>query len=509
MDKRPNYNNPVFYAEENYDYFNELFAVDYRPDIKVDEDKILTVAGKQRVGLWDTKYEVPAGEGEEPYIMTVSRKSDQVPKLQKVWMNFNNKFKTGSVCGGISKSGCNIRGARGIPVNVIGQPGHAAILYYSKDANGNGNWKIDNDVGGWVAATKNERHLLGWGNETWHRNAGGGGTVVFFHLAQECLNDYDNFVKAEEYTWLAKVYQGDLDRQEKLYEKALTAQVKNLDAWYGLVQTYKANTSKTPADFGNAATRIGDTLWNHPMAMNCLFKLMTPDERNPHISDATLSNPIFTSQLKTIELEALTKAKTSGSAAAKSKVNLILGVTDTAVADFSFDGENAGCIVWADSYSDGTFTWYYSVDGKKTWKEVTFNEGDSHAYKLPESDLNAISTENDIYVYIQGASRDNAYKIDVAARPTMPDTLYANDWENRVIGVDGTYEWRYITTDTEGEYTPTTGWISYSQASPNCSGDRIIEVRLKGTAKKPASDSKIFTFTADTDTAERKYIGIN
>ena len=134
-------------------------------------------------------------------------------------MNFNNKFKTGSVCGGISKSGVNIRTSRGIPANVIGQPGHAAILYYSQDANGNGNWKIDNDVGGWLAATKGERHLLGWGNAAWQRNSGG--TVVYFHLAQTCLNDYDNLVRAEEYTWLAKVYQGDLDTQEKLYEKAL------------------------------------------------------------------------------------------------------------------------------------------------------------------------------------------------------------------------------------------------------------------------------------------------
>ncbi|MDE6201151.1 MAG: NPCBM/NEW2 domain-containing protein [Clostridiales bacterium] len=512
----PNYNNPVFYADANYDYFNQLFAVDYRGDNgvannanKFEEGTV----GEGKVGLWDTSYTVPAGEGKDPYIMTVSRSGEGETKIQKVWMNFNNKFKTGSVCGGISKSGTNIRTSRGIPAHVIGQPGHAAILYYGQDANGNGSWKIDNDVGGWLAATKGERHLLGWGNATWQRNSGG--TVVYFHLAQACLNDYDNLVRAEEYTWLAKVYQGDLDKQEKLYEKALTTQILNLDAWYGLVQTYKANKTKTAADFSTLAGRIADTLWNHPVAMHCLFRLLTDDANIVGI--AALQDPVFTTQIKSIEINALAKAKASGSTAAKSKVNYLLGIDQTSdIADFSFDGENAGCIVWVEDYADGTFTWKYSLDGKKTWKEVTFNEGDSHAYQLSEKELATISAENGIYVYIVGASPDNAYKINVGAKPAMPDTLYANDLENRVIGVDGTYEWRYCTstetkteTGTEVTYTPTNGWISFAQASPDCTGDKIVEVRLKGTAKKPASESKIFTFTADTDTPERKYISVN
>ncbi|MBD5391084.1 hypothetical protein HDR67_03675 [bacterium] len=502
----PNYNNPVFYADENHEYFNNQFAVDYRGDNAGEN-----WAGGKRVGMFDTKYIVPAGEGEEPYEITISYSKQGEPKLQKVWMNFSNKFGTGSVCGGISKSGTNIRTVRGIPANVIGQPGHAAILYYGKDANGHGSWKIDNDVGGWLAATKGERHLLGWGSDSWQRNSGG--TVVYFHLAQACLNDYDNLVRAEEYTWLAKVYQGDLKAQETLYEKALKTQILNLDAWYGLVQTYKANSAKTAENFVNLAKRIGDTYYNHPVAMHCLFKLFGVKTNIAEV-DAALTSPLFNSQLKTIEINTLAKTKTSGSTAAKSKVNYLLGNVDLSVADFSFDGENAGCIVWSNSYSDSSFAWKYSLDGKKTWKEVVFNENDSHAYPLSEKELATISTDNDIYVYIVGASPDDAYRIDVAAKPTMPDTLYANDWENRVMGVDGTYEWRYCTstiseTDSEITYTPTTGWISYAEASPNCSGDKIIEVRLKGTAKKPASDGKIFIFTADTDTAERKYISVN
>lgn len=300
-----------------------------------------------------------------------------------------------------------------------------------------------------------------------------------------------------------------------MYEKALATQILNLDAWYGLVQTYMANKNKTAGDFSGLAKRIADTLYNHPLAMHCLFRLFTVKTGITQV-DAALSNPIFTTQIKTIELDALALAKSKGSTAAKAKANYILGLTDTAVADFSFDGENAGCIVWADSYNESGFNWYYSLDGKQTWSgPVTFTSDGSHIYKLSSSELSSISEEKDIYIYIEGASADNAYRIDVSSKPTMPNTLYANDWENKVIGVDNTYEWRYLTAIKNNnesnsiEYTPASEWVSYSEESPNCSGNKIIEVRIKGTAKKPASDGRIFTFTTDNDTATRKYISVD
>jgi len=110
----PNYQNPVYYAEENRDYFNELFAVN-------------------GTGLFDLRYTIPGGKNNPTYNISVTRGTTDY-KLYKVWMNFRNKFGTGAVCGGISKSGSNIRTTHGIPATVIGQPGHAALLYYTKDA---------------------------------------------------------------------------------------------------------------------------------------------------------------------------------------------------------------------------------------------------------------------------------------------------------------------------------------------------------------------------------------
>ncbi len=100
----PNYSNPIFHDPERKDYWDEKFN-----------------------GIF-SKYGVTYRNG-----------------LYKVWMNFRNEFGTGAVCGGISKTGANIRGVHGIPAAVIGQPGHAAIIYYSQDAIGNGYWNLDND----------------------------------------------------------------------------------------------------------------------------------------------------------------------------------------------------------------------------------------------------------------------------------------------------------------------------------------------------------------------------
>ncbi len=140
----PNYSNPVYYDEANKDYFNELFAVN-------------------GTGLFDLSYTIPGGKNTKSYTLSVTRGTSEY-KLYKVWMNMRNKFGTGAVCGGISKTGSNIRTTHGIPATVIGQPGHAALLYYSKDANGKGYWNIDNDVSGWTLSEKGERLLLGWGN---------------------------------------------------------------------------------------------------------------------------------------------------------------------------------------------------------------------------------------------------------------------------------------------------------------------------------------------------------
>jgi len=109
------------------------------------------------------------------------------PGLYKLWMNLDN----GAVCGGISKIGSNIRAVHGTPSAVIGQPGHAAIIYYRKDAQGRGYWSIDNDVSGWAQSERGERKPLGWGNDSYVK----GYNATYIMLAQEALNHFDEYEK--------------------------------------------------------------------------------------------------------------------------------------------------------------------------------------------------------------------------------------------------------------------------------------------------------------------------
>ncbi|MDE5630223.1 MAG: NPCBM/NEW2 domain-containing protein, partial [Bacilli bacterium] len=222
----PNYSNSVYYDAANVNYFNELFAVS-----KSDDNVGKTLSGdSSKVGLFDSEFVIPGGKSVFEYRLKVSRGTPDY-KLYKVWMNFRNKFGTGAVCGGISKSGANIRGTHGIPAVVVGQPGHAALLFYSKDEKGRGYWRLDNDVSGWTLTGKSA-NFLGWSSSV---NSNGFSNGVYMEFEQAAVNDHENLIKAEEQVMLAKVYSSNPTKQEELYRKALKTQSINFDAWLGLI----------------------------------------------------------------------------------------------------------------------------------------------------------------------------------------------------------------------------------------------------------------------------------
>lgn len=495
----PNYGNPVFYSEEYKDYFNDLFAVCDRqnPDTKI--------------GLWDVSYTIPGGVDNSTYTLKVTRGTED-DKIQKVWMNFRNQFNTGCVCGGISKSGTNIRGARGIPCTVIGQPGHAAMLCYGKNSEGKGYWGIDNDVSGWTLSTKNERHLLGWGNESWQRNTHP--TIVYFNLAQDALNDYDNYVSAEEHVMLANSYAGNLDVQEKIYKKALTAQKINIDAWYGLINTYgNKTTAAKKDDLITLANSIADTMVGYPLPMYDLLNVIKPylvsDNSGSTGSELTDADAEYLFKYTLIENGALISSrdlpasatdKTMFPGLANREARYLLGDVDNSVAKFSFDGEHAGCIVLASRFDGAGIRLQYSLDNKQNWTALYFTAEEAHVHQLTPAELASITEENDIYIRIEG-DLNSVYKIDISSKPVIPSTLFVNDFENKIFGLDERFEWKYENAEN---------WTPYSETSlPDCTGAKTVEVRLKAAGENPPSDAAIFTFTKDTDTDTRKYVSVS
>ena len=458
----PNYGNPIFHDPEKKDYWDEKFG-----------------------GIF-SKYNVSYSR--EGY------------KLYKVWMNFRNEYGTGAVCGGISKTGSNIRTSHGIPATVIGQPGHAALLYYTKDAQGRGYWGIDNDVSGWTLSEKSERLLLGWGNANTNY-ARGSYQVVYMALSQEAINDYDNLVKSEEKVMLAKVYQEDLNKQEEVYRSALKTQSINIDAWLGLINVYNANENKTEEEFYNLAEELATSLKYFPLPMQQLTNLIKPKLTSVQNSyKFTLLQTRILTEASTVPNNTVTNYYVYQPSLTRLEANFLLGKIDKTIATFSFDGDDAGKIVLAKRYDGVGIRWDYSIDGKKTWKEVYQGANDDHKYQLSKEEINSITAENDIYFHIVGTdySESNIYKIDIlnAAAPNV----YLNDLENKVIGATSITEWRM-----EGSNT----WTSYASYEPDLTGNKTVYVRTAATKNYMKSPEIQLKFTEDSNNIKEKYVSIS
>ncbi len=458
----PNYSNPVFHDPDRKDYWDEKFG-----------------------GIF-SKYGV-----------TYSTPDNMI---YKVWMNFRNEFGTGAVCGGISKTGSNIRTSHGIPAAVIGQPGHAAIIYYSKDDNGNGYWNLDNDVSGWTLSEKGERMLLGWGNASYSR----GYSVVYMALAQEALNDYENFEKCEKLVMLANSYSDDLEKQEEVYRKALEAQPINIDAWYGLINTYNLNENKTENDYFDLAEELAENLKYFPLPMQHLTNLI-----KPKLTSIENSYRFTLLQTRILTEGSQTPNNTADDyyvyqpSLTRLEANYLLGKLDKTIATFSFDGEDNGKIVLASRFDGNGVRWDYSLDGKQTWKEVSFNAEEEHKWQLTDEEINSITSENDIYIHIVGVNynEENLYKIDIQESAGLPATLYANDLENKLIAAIPAMQWKFNEEDE---------WTSYSEEEPDLTGNKSVIVRVGATGTYLASnDSTTFNFTEDNIPNERKYIPIS
>lgn len=79
----PNYGRDLYYAEENKDYFNDLFSVK-KTDLNSGEE-LLDADGNPtgRLGLWDVTYTIPGGKDVPEYTLKVTRGTPEF-KLYKV-----------------------------------------------------------------------------------------------------------------------------------------------------------------------------------------------------------------------------------------------------------------------------------------------------------------------------------------------------------------------------------------------------------------------------------------
>ncbi len=477
----PNYGNPVYYAEENKEYFNQLFSI---PDEEHEG---------QRIGLWDVTYTIPGGVDVPEYNLQIPRGTSD-KKIYKVWMNMRNKFGTGAVCGGISKTGSNIRGVLGLPDAVVGQPGHAAHINYFQNSNGEGFWGIDNDVSGW--AYTGSSGLLGWANAPY----ASGYTGTYIHLAQEVVNHFDIYEQSQKFVYIADSYT-DLAKKEEMYRKALEIQPLNLNAWYGLILTYNDSDSKTEEQYYELAKEIAETLKYYPLPMYQMTNQIKPKLTSQQESyKFTL---LITRILKEGSVLPNGSPEVLQPNITRLMANYLLGEMDSTIATFSFDGDDAGKIVLSSRFDGNGVRWDYSLDGKKTWKEVSFSAQEEHKLQLTQKEINSMTSENDLYVHIVGVnySDENLYKIDIKESAGLPATLFASDLENKLLGAVDSIEWKYNEKDS---------WTRYKNKQPVLTGDKSVILRMGATDTYLASTtSTTYNFTKDIINNKRKYIPVS
>ncbi len=392
----------------------------------------------------------------------------------KLWI----VFEEGGVCGALSKTGSNIWGSYGVPSSVVGQPGNAAYIYYSLDDNGNGIWNLYNDISGWQQSSKTEKLRIrmpnGWGNGSYASQY----PVPYILLAQGALNDFDNYEKSEEILLLANTYKGNKEELYNIYRRALEVQPLNFDAWYGLVNLYTSDDTKTDEEKYMLAQEIATSLKYYPLPMHDLLKLMEPSIEETEYTVAF--NVLLTKTLT--EATQVTSNETIQEVAVREVANYLLGNTDTEIATFSFDGENAGAIVLGSRFEGVGVAWEYSLNNQETWIQTH-----EHKLQLTNDEIESITAENDILVHIVGAGyeEENIYRIDII-KGIMPTNLYNNDLENKIIGATDIMEWKYNEKDS---------WTSFKDQIPDLTGDKIVIVRTGATGVSLPSDELTYSFT--------------
>ena len=450
--------------------------------------------------------------------------------VTRLWM----LYEKGAWCGGISLNGMVIQKIVGVPSVVISEYNHLAYLFQTRNAEGKAAWASFYDIFGVANSAQAEGRagsVTNWGTKSWNdtfRRTSSDlhavqctGSGTYTHYVQYVLNDWGNYVKAEEIRSLTDMYPLKFDTSYelenytptgenaeysedliKIFNEVLKYQPKHLYGWYGLINAYREKSDTTVEEYLQLAKRITENMYEHPFPMKDLLELIEPKIKGTKyqltfsnlIADAYKKGSVLGTEIETDYLQPnVTRALASR----------FLGLNQSKLeaATFSFDGANAGKIVLGKEYQTNGISWDYCLDGKN-WSTLT----DKTFVTLSSTQLAQITEENGIKVHFNGVDYDetNIYtiKIGKAVLPadSATNSLFGSDLENRVVNVSDLYEWRYAGNDA---------WTSYKTTQPNLSGNKSVEVRMGAYGTNLASDSRIFTFTEDTFAAKRKYIPVS
>ena len=165
----------------------------------------------------------------------------------------------------------------------------------------------------------------------------------------------------------------------------------------GLTDAYEAAGDKTSADYLALADKIAEGLAYFPLPFSDVMNLI-----NSYIT--TSEDRISYDALKSDTLDRAmlaTESDTEQPDACITMAKYLKGDNDFQLADFSFDGENAGKIILNEKYDDYKYPIDYSLDGGQQWA-TTYD----HTIALTEEQVAGLTAENDIKLKLSGTSQE-------------------------------------------------------------------------------------------------------
>jgi hypothetical protein len=416
-------------------------------------------------------------------------------KIPRYWMVFAN----GGICWNASRVGQSMYRVNGVPATGAYQVGHELYIQYYQDASGNGYWSPR--YGNWSGAGSTwgggnpYRYIFNWNNKYFTDKHISGSKVAsstgYLYLGQANLNRYEDYKKSLYLNLTANSYSDD-NKKLETYFKSLEVNNINLDTYDYIINLYKKMSVKneggtiTSSDWYALANKIIEAYTYHPVAMFDLLNVIRPYLEG--------SEKLHIDRLEKDALEKATRAtanETIQGDAVRTHARQLLNRAQPDPITFSFDGENAGKIIKNPMYQ---LAWSYSLDGGATFTK--FINDDS--LELTKEEIDKITSENDIVFEFMGLN-DYRFTIDIT-KGSLSTNLFGNDLENRVVGVDLTYEWRNSESDS---------WTSYRTASPNNTGNKTLHVRRGATGTQLPSESATYTFTEDNQPDTRKYVSVS
>ena len=453
-----------------YSYINYRFGYNYR------SEKYFSAENKE---TWNNIYDF------ERFGMSLDSTS---PKLWTV-------FEEGAVCGGISKTGSNIHGAYGAPSTVVGQPGHAAYITYKVNNAGDGTWAgIGNNISGWAQSGRTEKLHIRMPNEWGNTGFASGYQVSYILLAQEALNQFDDYNESLIKVFMADSFSEDTDKLE-VYYSSLTSLDINYDAFSQIIRIYQKNNPGDEAVY-QLLEKISESYAFQPKPLHDLFKQLEPllEDQNYILKYNNLLNEVLTRASNATPSDSIEKD------AVKEVSRYLLGITDTKVATFSFSGDNKNTVILSpDKFGDTHTPFDISLDGGNNWIQSTVDS--NNKIVLTDDQMAQINDRNDIYVHLVGTSYEpkNYFIIDILTQGE-PRSYHLNDLENKVIG-HGSEKLEFL---SNGQ------WLSLNENYPsNMDEDITLTVRTKANNHYLASPSLDYVFNKDSDTNIRKYVSID